>query len=329
MRFTKGLKKLFSVPLYTIIVLLFVVSYIFFIIGLYFLGSPGLIAFIYFFITILIGFVVLIMIFSIFIPVEKMGKILITISVLIAIPFFVFYQNFLEIFYAFAIFANQFLTALFAFKIGMDASQRFDDSLYSKKKSRKVTRVLEFLIFGTINVILFWFARQYLFPINPIIGDTFLILLIVHLVLIGFVLIRLLFTKKLSAYITLFFILSFIYVLYIVIDTLSDVFFPSGGFQWISFLIDLFLFFWILGAIFYRVDYIKEKIKILRADTIALFAMVMKLNIGLIKLEIIPVDPGFLLWLSWWLFAIFIGFTVLFGIYNIFAHKEGKKKERF
>jgi hypothetical protein len=119
-------------------------------------------------------------------------------------------------------------------------------------------------------------------------------------------------------------VLTLFYVLYLVFDLWADIlFFWNPSYTLFSFLIDLLIFIYIIGSIFDRVDYIKEKIKIFRAGTIALFVILMKLGVQVNKISLpLPLEL-FLQLLVLIFFFIFI--TLLVGIYTIFAHKEGKK----
>jgi len=128
-------------------------------------------------------------------------------------------------------------------------------------------------------------------------------------------------------------ILTFFYVLYLFVDLLAEfIFYDSAGYDLFAFCIDLLLFIYIIGSIYDRVDYIQENLKIFRVDTIALFIILMKLLVQIIKIwqEIwLPYVPVLVLQqiisqaqLLWFFFA---AFTIIVGIYTIFKHKEGKK----
>ncbi len=110
----------------------------------------------------------------------------------------------------------------------------------------------------------------------------------------------------------------------------SLIFSGNSGYSIFSFFIDLLLFIYIIGSIFDRVDYIKEKIKIFRVGTIALFVILMKLivQINKIILSLLPLSPELALLIIFQvqvLLYFFIIFTLFVGIYTIFTHKEGKK----
>ena len=80
----------------------------------------------------------------------------------------------------------------------------------------------------------------------------------------------------------------------------------------------------------FLVDYIKDKLKIFRADTIALFIILMKLIVQIIniRIDIFPPPPlellGILIIQARILWVFFMIFTILIGVYTIFKHKEGK-----
>jgi len=161
-------------------------------------------------------------------------------------------------------------------------------------------------------------------------ANIFVFLLWINLLLIVFVFFRLIFTKKLAAYVPIFYVLTFLYVLYLVIDLwASFIFIGSYGYSIFSLFIDLLLFLYIIGSIFDRVDYIKEKIKIFRAGTIALFVILMKLVVQVNKiLQPFQTPLELVIQLIFQLQVLlyfFIIFTLFIGLYTIFAHKEGKK----
>ena len=120
--------------------------------------------------------------------------------------------------------------------------------------------------------------------------------------------------------------LTFLYILFIIIDTIAIFIFPdTTGYSWYSFIIDLFLFIYIIGSVFDKIDYIKSKLKIIKAETIALFVILMKLYAQVFKiLPGVIATPEIIFQQQIFLLMIFIIFTLIFGIYSIFAHKEGK-----
>ena len=160
-------------------------------------------------------------------------------------------------------------------------------------------------------------------------ANIFRIIFWVDFILIIIVLMRVLITKRLAAYVTLFFILTFFYILYIFIDIIAGILFPDTlSFAWYFFIIDLFLFIYIIGSIFDKVEYLEEKFKILKAETISLLVILLKLFSQFFK--IIPdipgikVNPTYLLWLQLVLLWLFIIFILIFGIHSIVMHKEGE-----
>jgi hypothetical protein len=212
----------------------------------------------------------------------------------------------------------------------MDTSTKLDNYLYKKKRSRIFTRIIESVSFFLLNW-LFTLLLIRFFGFQNI-ARVFLNLFLIGLILIGIVLIRLIFTKKLAAYISFFNILTFFYVVYLVVDLLTEfIFFDTSGYDIISFTIDLILFIYIIGSIYDRVDYIKEKLKIFRVDSVALFIILMKLLVQIIKIRqelLFPYFPDIVLQQITaqvqvlWIF--FVIFTLVIGIYTIFKHKEGK-----
>ncbi|MHA2037626.1 MAG: hypothetical protein ACW98X_14410 [Promethearchaeota archaeon] len=263
-----------------------------------------------------------------------MGVKTIIISAVLTLPVMWIFSGIINLFYLFCFFANQVILAFFAFKFSMDTSTGIDDYLYKKKGSRILTRILEFILFLLLYLWLLFiivrFFRSSSTPGVQNLANLFVFLLWINLILMVFVFLRLIFTKKLAAYIPIFYVLTFLYVLYLVIDLwASFIFLGSSGYNIFSFFIDLLLFIYIIGSIFDRVDYIKEKIKIFRAGTIALFVILMKLIVQIYRI-LQPFLPPLqlalqLIWQLQVLIWFFIVFTLFVGIYTIFAHKEGKK----
>ena len=333
MSFITGLKEFFKKPLYIILLIAFIVAWFLIVLGYTFFPFDGFRRLVFLFIGILGGFIFLLFIVSFFLPVNKLNYIIIFIIFLISLPIIIIFDGFLDRFYFFLIITNLLFTAFFAFKLCMNSSTKVDDYLYNKKKSRKITRPLEFVILGFLNLWIFIMTWRIMSSVNPVVAQNsagiFRIVFWINFFLIIVVIIRLLITKKLAAFSSLFLILTFFYILYIIIDTIAAFMIPAtSGYAWYSFIIDLFLFFYIIGSVFDKVDYLKSKLKIIRAETISLFVILMKLYAQVFKIlpgfivtpEIIFQQQIFLLW-------IFIIFTLLFGIYSIFAHKEGKTKK--
>ena len=242
MRFISGLKNLSKKTILLFIVIIFIISWVLFIfaivsnivfsiIMLYFLGT-------------LAGFTFLLLIFSIIIPIDKMGVATVIISVVLTLPIMWLFSGIINLFYLFCFFANQIITAFFAYKFSMDTSTGIDDYLYKKKDSRKFTRILEFILFlllysWLLSIVVRFFGSSS----APGIADLFVFFLWINLILIGFVLLRLIFTRKLAAYIPIFYVITFFYVLYLVLDFLAYfIFFGSYSYSIFSFFIDLLLF---------------------------------------------------------------------------------------
>jgi len=153
----------------------------------------------------------------------------------------------------------------------------------------------------------------------------------VNIGLLAIAFIRLIITKKFPAYLTLFFLLTLFYALYILFDYLYGAFFSTESssplYVIASFIVDLLLFLYILGVVYSRVDYIQAKLKFLKVDSIALFLIIMKIYIQVSKIvpKVIPPDMEILQ--AGGLFIIFVFFNLLFGIHSIIAHKHKKKKK--
>ena len=335
MRFISGLKNLSKKPILLFILILFIISWFLFIFA-FVLSNFTFSIIVLYSLGILAGFTFLLLIFSIFIPIEKMGIITVIISAVLTIPFIWIFSGIIYLFYIFCFFANQLITAFFAFKFSMDTSTGIDNYFHKKKGSRKFTLILEFILFLLLYMgILFLIVRFFNSSSTPGVqnlSNLFFFLLWINLLLLIFVILRLLFTKKLAAYIPIFYVLTSLYVLYLVIDLWAFfIFFGSSGYSIFSFFIDLLLFIYIIGSIFDRVDYIKEKIKIFRIGTIALFVILMKLVVQLyrilqpILIPLIPLELALqIIFQVQILLYFFIIFTIIVGLYTIFAHKEGK-----
>jgi hypothetical protein len=331
MRFISGLKELSKKKLLLIIVILFSISWLLFIIMFDIIENLTFSGYFLYFLGFLAGFTFIIFIISFVTPVERMGIIIIIITAALTIPIIWFFSGIIGIFFSFSFYANIIITAFFAYKFCMDTSIKVDNFLYKNKKTRVFTRVLEFVAFFILN----WWLTSLIakfFGFQPIIR-VFFNLFLIGLILLVIGLIRLLFTKKLAAYVSFFNLLTFFYVIYLVFDLLAEfIFFDTSGYDIFSFCIDFLLFIYIIGSIYDRVDYIKEKLKIFRVDTIALFVILMKLIVQIIRIIqelILPLVPPSEILLQiirevqilWIFFAIFI---LLIGAYTIFKHKEGE-----
>ena len=335
MSFLTGLKDLFKKPIYVVILIAFIISWFLILFGYLFIPYEGYNRIVGIFIAILAGFIFFLLIISLFKPIDELKYFIVIIIFIVSLPILMIFRGVLGPFYRFCLIANQLLTAFFAFKLCMDSSTKVDDYLYKKNKFNKITRALEFVIFGFVTFIVLLFVWRILanFNVNVVrfSANVFRIMFWVDLILMSFVLIRLIFTRRFSAYITLFFLLTFLYILYIIVDFIAEFLFPDATTTtWYFFLIDLGLFLYIIGSVFDKVDYLKDKFKIIRVDTISIFIILMKLITQVIKLpgfEDVIISAEEVIRLQIFLLAIFILFTLLFGIHSIFAHKEGKTPE--
>ena len=334
MRFISGLKNLSKKSILLVIIILFIVSWFLFIFAFYVVSNTVILIVILYLIGSLAVFTFILFIISIFIPIDKMGIVTVIISVVLTLPIMWLFSGIINLFYLFCFYANLVITPFFAYKFSMDTSTGIDNYLYKKKGSRKFTRILEFILFLLLYLwLLFLIIRFFRISSNPSVQNSaniFVILLWINLILIVFVLLRLIFTKKLAAFIPFFYVLTSLYVFYLVIDFWAAIiFYLNPSYSIFSFFIDLLLFIYIIGSIFDRVDYIKEKIKIFRAGTLALFVILMKLVVQVYKI-LQPFVPPLQLILQvifqlQFLLYFFIFITLFVGLYTIFAHKEGKK----
>ena len=340
MGFIAGLKSVFKKPLYIFLISSFTLTWIMIVINKFI--SSGLLGLsVFIFGGSLLFFVLIIFIVSFIKQINEMKWwFFVIIYVFSIILSFILYPTNLfptsDLFFIIPLTINQFFTAFFAFKICMDSATKIDDYLYKKEKSRIVTRIVEFCVFGFLNL---WFIRLTLnlFIHTPpalffFVTRMLVIMFWINVVLLAIVLIRLIVTKKFSAYISLFFLLTLFYALYILIDYLFGAFFSSESgdpfYVVISFFVDLFLFLYILGTVYDRVDYIQTKLKFLKVDTIALFLIIMKIYVQVSKITPKNVTEEIQILQAGGLFIIFVFFNLLFGIHSIFAHKHKKKKKR-
>ncbi len=336
MKFIAGLKGVFKKPLYVFIISVFTLTWILIIVNSYFSSVfLGLVVLI--FGGSLLYFTMIIFLISFIKPISKLKSWFIFIIYLFSV-LSTFVLNRIvfiitsELFFIIPLMINQFFTAYFAFKICMDSSTRVDDYLYKKKKSRIVTRLIEFSVFLLINL---WVSRITLIFFS---NTTILLFIVVfsmlqvmfwvNVGLMVIVFIRLLVTKKFSAYISLFFLLTLFYALYILFDHLFGALFSSGSggpiYMLISFFVDWFLFLYILGTIYSKIDYIQTKLKFLKVDTIALFLIIMKIYVQVSKIVPKVVVEEMQILQAGGLFAIFVFFNLFFGIHSILVHKQKK-----
>ena len=332
MRFISGIKELFKNPLYAIIITIFLLVWFLSLIGYtIFPEVTDFKNFVYFFIQIFIGFILVLLVFSLKKPINEMSVKLIIIAFLIGLPVLLLFSIFVFLFYGICFFANTFFTSFFAFLVCRDTSTQLDDYLYKKKKSKIITRTLEFLLFGLLGLWIINIATDFLS--NEIEGiKTILdIISIFYIVLVGLVILRLLFKRKFAAYITLFLILAYFYLFYNILSfIIEEIFINTISFVWFSFIIDLLLFFYMIGSIFNRVDYIKEKIKIFSADTISLFVIIMRVvvQISFIFPDLPGVDITANVDLEGAVLLIFLACTLFLGIHTIFKHKPKEVLEQ-
>lgn len=338
MKFITGLKGLFKTPVYVFIVIAFTFIWILILVNSFYSSIIlGLVVLL--FGGSLLYFAILLFLISFIKAISELKKWV--FFVIYAITFFLtFILNRLvffvtsELLFIILLTINQFFTAFFAFKFCMDFSTKVDDYLYEKEKSRILTRLMEFFIFFLLNL---WFSLIILkffsntpTPLFLVVIRLLQILFWVNVSLMIIVILRLISTKKFSAFISLFFLLSLFYTLYILIDYLYGAFFSSTSvnpiYMLISFVVDWSLFLYILGTVYSRAGYIQTKLKILKLDTIALFLIIMKIYVQVSKIvpKIVAVDMQILQ--AGGLFVIFVFFNLLFGIHSILTHKYEKEK---
>lgn len=334
MKFITGLKGVFKKPLYIFIISAFTLTWILIIVNSYFssvfLGLSVLI-----FGGSLLYFAMILFLISFITPMDKLKTWFLFIIYVISISLTFVLNNSVffftsELFFIILLSINQFFTAIFAFKICMDSSTKIDDYLYKKKKSRILTRLIEFFLFFMLNwwvsIIILRFFSNTPTPLFIVVIRIIQILFWVNVSLMVIVILRLLITKKFSAYISLFFLLTLLYALYILIDYLYGTFFSSTStdptYVLISFIVDWFFFIYILGVVYSRSGYIQKKLKFLKVDTIALFLIIMKIYVQVSKIVPITVAEEMQILQAGGLFVIFVVFNLLFGIHSILAHKQ-------
>ena len=338
MGFISGLKGVFKKSIYIFIIFSFILIWVLILTNSY-LKNELLRSFIIIFGGGFLFFNVILFCVSFFKKLDDLNKWFLIICFIIAIVLNVFLSDTIfnptSTFYLLILLnANLFFTTFFAFKLCMDSATKVDDYLYKNKRSRIVIRLVEFSIFGFL---VWWFFRITIVFFSHTPSDLFTyvirilqIMFWVNIVLVVVVLFRLIITKKLSAFITLFFLLTLFYTLYILFDLLFGIFFSaeSGAPIYVvtSFIIDISLFLYILGVVYDRVDYIQAKLKLFKVDTIALFLITMKSYAQVSKTFTITISVEVQIFQATWLFIIFMFFNLIFGIHSIFAHKYGKGK---
>ena len=339
MSFITGLKELFKKHFYIFIIASFILVWLLILI-FNFAPSQFLFA-----LTATLGggllfFEIIFIIISLFKPIEKLkwfiSAIIFVISMVIAAFLWgtIFFPT-SNIFFIIMLNANLFFTAFFGFKLCMDSATKVDNYLYKGKKSRISLRIVAFIIFGMLDwwllIITVNFFNNILTPLQQAAGLILRIILWIDLILMGIVVIRLLITKKFAAYITLFFLLTTFYILYLIFDFIYGRFFSSEStdilYMVLSFFMDIVLLLYILGTVYDKIEYIKKKLRYFRVDTIALFLITMKLYVQISKLISRVTSEEYVLLQQWGIFIMFLFFTFLFGMYSIFTHKYQKIEE--
>ncbi len=339
MRFITGLKGIFKEPVYIFIVSSFILIWSLILLNT-FLRITWLGLSIFIFGGGLLLFVLVLLVISFIKPINQVKTYFFVILLIIGFILASLLMNSIyfptsDIFFLITLIANQIFTAFFAFKICMDSTTKIDDFLYKKGKSRVITRSIEFIVFGFL---LWWIMRITLIFFSQTLTILFstVILIIqilfwVYLLLMIIVILKLIVTKKFSAYITLFFLLTFCYVLYILLDSIFGAFYSteSGDLTYIiiSFIFDVVLFFYMIGTVYSRVDYITEKLKIFKVDTIALFLILMRIYVQISKILPRTILDELKILQATGLFVIFLFCTLLLGIHSIIAHKPYKEKK--
>ncbi|TXT61750.1 MAG: membrane protein of unknown function [Promethearchaeota archaeon] len=344
MGFISGVKDLIKKPRFLLLILFFIILWILVLLGRIVFTIVIFKIAVVEITQVFIGFMIFLLIASFFRPLDEVnwkiiGFLLIVVMIFHFLIFRRFFSLFVSVFFNFSLIANIAITAFFAFKICLDISIRVDESLFEKEYN-KLTRTLEFIVFGVINWGIYFLTRRFLVSQFPKSAQILFIIQWVNIILTAFVIVRLLLLQKLSAFITLFLSLASFYVIFLVFDRIAEsLFTDTRAFFILSFIIDILLFIFIIGSLFDRVEYLQEKLKILKADTIALFIILMKSivqltyllkNIPGIPYEFTPFEQELLL------LPVFIGVTILFGLYSIFAYnpnnspqidKKGKNKK--
>ncbi|MFX1396572.1 MAG: hypothetical protein ACFFAS_05950 [Promethearchaeota archaeon] len=339
MRFTRGLKSLFKKPLLIVIFITFLCTWAFFFIAY---TNPELrigyhIAFFYGFLQ---AFTFIILLMTFFIPIEKISGFILILALILVVPLGLLFGIYVEYLYLFCFYANQVIIAFFAFKFCMDSSIKIDKALYNSKHST-IFRIIEFISFLVLSVFLILFVANFLLGISPnaiprfkkLIVSSFRIVFWILVILIIIVLIALIIMRKFASYIPLFYIFVTLYTAYIILSIWAEFrYFSNITYDIISLIIDFLLFLYIIGSIFDRVDYIHDHLKIIKADTIAVFVILMKMVIQAtnVKLEMeFILNPGLyyeqVIGQAIGLFIYFIVISFIIGIFQIFIYKHKKK----
>ena len=333
MSFYSGIKELLKKPFYLFLVMSFILVWILILI-FFQVSSPLLLLAIFIFGGGLLFFELMSLLISLFKPIDQIKSYLWILLFIVALFLAMFFSNSVfsptsDLAFIIMLNINMVFTAFFAFKFCMDSATKVDDYIYKGKKSRIAFRIIEFSIFGFLSWwvlrITYRFFDQFLTPFQQVIGLILRTILWINLIFIGLVLIRLIITKKFAAYITLFFLLTIFYALYLFFDFIFGHFFDNEASNQymllISFGIDVFIFLYTLGIVYDRIDYLREKLKLFKVDTIALFLITMKLYVQLAKIVDRTVSEDYLILQEWGIFILFILFTLIFGIHSVFVHK--------
>ena len=331
MRFVDGLKKLFSKWIYALILVYFIISWFFILIGVVFIPDQLFFQIIRVIVGILFGFSLLLFIFSFFKPLDELHYAFIIVAFLGGLFFLIIFNNIISIFYVICYYINLVVTAFFAFKLCMDSAIKVDNYLSKKEKYRKVLRVLEFIFFTILNILSFLFTLSLFrnaLKLPLLVEIVFRVVFWLNLIFSFGIILRLLITKKFAAYFALFLLLVFLYLVYRVVDFYAELIFSSSsGYDFLTYIVDLILFIYIIGSIFDRVDYIKEKIKYLRVDTIALFIIIMKIVVQGFDIisSIVGVSTPAKVQDELGIMILFVLFTLAFGIYKLIKHTAERK----
>jgi hypothetical protein len=280
----------------------------------------------------LFGFSLLLFIFSFFKPLDELHYGYFIIAFIVGIVFLLIFNNVIQLFYVFCFYANLVITAFFAFKLVMDSSISVDEYLSKRKKYRKALRVAEFLFFTFLNVVSYLFTLSFfrrVIKLPMLVETVFRVVFWVNIFFLVGITLRLIITKKFAAYFALFLLLVFLYLLYRVLDFYAEIIFANtSGYTFFTYIIDLVLFIYIIGSVFDRVDYLKEKLRYLRADTIALFIIIMKIVVQGYDIvsSISGANAPARVQDELGIMILFIIFTILFGIYKLVKH-QAKKRE--
>ncbi len=313
MRFIFGLKKLFSKWIYALIIISFLVSWFFTLLGIVFFPEKAFFQIIRIIISVLFGFNCLLFIFSFFKSLDKVHYIFISIAFITSNFFLFVFDNTISILFEFFYTTNLILNSLFAFILCIDYAINIDN--YLTKKDRNIIFRIIFwinIIFFIMEIFTFFFAIEDQYQI-------FRILLWVNIVFLLGLIVNLIINKKIIAYFALFLLLIFLYILYRVVKFYIN----SSGYIFLSYILDLILFIYIIGSLFNKKHFFKEKMKYLRIETIILLVIIMKFVIQ--GFQIISSISGINISINLYNeddnMILFIIFIILFEIYGLIKYK--------